>query len=740
MRVPQRGCVRIPSYNLCYSIMHCITYSELQHCVDSGACIVWVGSLSDTEIAIRLYKDGITKLVKFNTNTLPVPKNPSVVRHNEATSKPLSFIGITWQRRGWLRSLRVASIYGINIGSRCIPGIGTIPIEIPQICTMGYDIETSQSLVKQGGFPPPYSRITSIALWCTCGYCKAWTTIKHKKIKNLIYCSSSSELVLLSIQAILSHMPLWLVGYNCYQFDNCSLLYHAPESMINIFRPINSGAKSVSRHAFYIDLPGINNVDLYSYLDKSLRRRYTALSLGVVAKFHNIGGKTQMPTTDSEDTLYRLIDYNINDSKLTALLWHETGACNRILKSCVVSCAPMIDCVRMITGTMVSCYASSYLISKGMLMDWSECNLRIGYEGGTVLEPIKSVFRNVIVCDFSAMYPTIIQDIGISPENIFILKECSKIHEDKIIWWNDSCVLACIKGKVIKFNRKTDCLSRQILANTTQLRRKYKSIDPLFADELKRINNSFYGAFGFASSPLHSPRCAASVTVAGRTALALSSLVFKGLGLNVVYGDTDSCFLAAGKTTGTYFKGNISTHVDVALSIFHNILQYTPFPSMKMEEEIVYKSILLIDKKHYTYADSKSNIHTKGLSSTRKDRLGVCRDMTSLVAKQILLLDDIEKSRRVISQALNLCYSSISSRTLDMYSISKEVRFEGNSCYKFTNALGEDIYIPVSRADKTRYIDYDPIKVFKALDKDMNRLCLPAGLGSVQSMLMDGNL
>lgn len=720
--------------------MDSITLAQLKETIDTGGCILWTGSISDTEIAIRLYKDNKTRIVKFNYTTLPVPKNAKVVKHNEATSKPLSFVGITWQRRGWLRSLRIASIYGINVGSRCEPGIDTTPTIIPTMCTMGYDIETSQSLVKQGGFPPCYSRITSIALWCTCGYCKAWTTIKHKYVEGITYCKTSSELVLLSIQDIAKHMPQWLVGYNCYQFDNCSMAYHAPRNILEIFRPINSGAKSISRHAFYIDLPGINNVDLYTYLDKSLRRRYKALSLGVVAQFHNIGGKTQMPTTDSEDTLYKLIEYNINDSLLTALLWHETGACSRVLKSCIVSCAPMIDCVRMITGTMVSCYASSYLISKGMLMDWSECNLRIGYEGGTVLEPIRSLFRNVIVCDFSAMYPTIIQDIGISPENISILDSCSKVHEDKVLWWEDNYTMACIKGKIIKFDKNTNCLSRQILGNTIDLRRKYKSIDPLFADELKRINNSFYGAFGFASSPLHSPRCAATVTVAGRTALALGYMVFKGLGLNVVYGDTDSCFLAAGKNTNTYFKDDISSHVSTALSIFHNVLQYTPFPNMKMEKEAVYKSVLLIDKKHYTYADSQLEIHSKGLSSTRKDRLGICRDMTTLVAEQILLLNDIEEARKIIVQVLNLCYSSASAKTLDMYSISKEVRYEGNSCYRFTDTLGNDINIPVSRADKTRYMDYNVKKVLKALETDMNRICLPAGLGTVQSMLIDADI
>jgi len=720
--------------------MEYITYKELQNKIDLGFKILWIGSLSDTEVSIRLYNTTQDKLFKFDTAQLKAPNKARIIQHNEATSKPLSFIGITWQKFGWLKSIRVASIHGINVGSKCRPGLGIVPSEISQMCTMGYDIEISLSLVKSGGFPPPYSKILSIALWCTCGYCKAWTTIKHKSIENIIWCRNSSQLVELSMKAIQKHMPVWLVGYNCYQFDNCCMEYHAPRQMKKLFKAINSGAKAVSRHAFYIDLAGVNNVDLYSYLDKCLRRTYTALSLGVVAQHHNIGGKTQMPTSEDESTLYQLIDYNINDSRLTSLLWYKTEAFNQILGLCVASCAPVIDCIRYVTGTMSSCAVSSYCISNNMIMDWSECNLRIGYEGGTVLEPVKNVFKTVIVCDFSAMYPTIIRDIGISPENIYIIGTCSRIHEDKILWWNTRCTIACIKGKIIKYITSANCMTRNVLTFITELRNQYKKTNVSYSTALKVLANSLYGALGFASSPLHSPRCAATVTVAGRTALALSYTVFKGLGLNVVYGDTDSCFLTAGKYTNRYFNNSTSDHVDTALDIFHKILQYTPFPSMKMEKETAYKSVLLIDKKHYAYADFESKIHTKGLSSTRKDRLGICRDMTSLVAKTILLADDVEQVRKIISKLLNMCYMSASAKMLDMYSISKEVRYEGNSCYRFTDVLGDDINIPVSRADKTQYIDYDANKVLKALETDMNRICIPAGLGTVSNMLIDADL
>lgn len=720
--------------------MEKVDLSTLQYLIKNGFEILWTGSRDETEVIVRIANKDEDRLVKLPLDSLPKPKTKNIVRHMEATSKPLSFVDITWHKGGWLKALRTASIFGVNVSSRCMPGLGVLPTPSGNDCTMGYDIETSQHLTRNGSFPPPYSRITSIAIWCTCGYCRAWTTIKHSKVKDLIYCPSSKRLVRLSLMDIQAHMPKWLVGYNCYQFDNCSLRYHCPDDMTHLFKSITSGSKATSSFSFYIDMLGINNVDLYAYLDKCLRSQYTNLSLDSVAKHHSLSGKLQMPHEEDGQSVYELIRYNITDSKLTAILWHETDTCRQVTELCVASCAPLIDCVRYVTGTMASCAVSSYCISNNMLMDWSQCNLRIGYEGGTVLEPQRSLVKHVTVCDFSSMYPTIMRDIGISPENVNIVGSCSVEHDDKIFWWNERCTLACIKGKIVRYDTKTDCMTRNILTNLMDLRKVYKKSNPPYSTALKVLANSLYGALGYANSPLHSPRAAATVTVAGRSALALAYRVFTQLGLNVVYGDTDSCFLSEGPKTKAWFRGSVEDHIDAALKIFHKIVSFTSFPSMTMEREKEYRSILLVDKKHYAYADSDGLIKTKGLSQTRKDRLGICRDLTGLIARVLLESDDIEETRRFVVKLINSCYSLIGSGQLDMYSVSKEVRYEGVSCYNFTDSKGEEVYIPVTHADKYADVRYNIPKIMKIIENDINRLCIPADIGCVSNMLLDADL
>ena len=75
-----------------------------------------------------------------------------------------------------------------------------------------------------------------------------------------------------------------------------------------------------------------------------------------------------------------------------------------------------------------------------------------------------------------------------------------------------------------------------------------------------------------------------------------------------------------------------------------------------------------------------------------------------------------------------------------MYSISKEVRYEGNTCYRWTDASGQEVNLPVSRATAYLTVSYSPVKILESLEKDINRLCIPAGVGTVRNILSDYTL
>lgn len=713
---------------------------EVRQRIKDGYEISWVGAEDDSDIEVRMRSIDDEVTVHVDLRSLPLPSEKNVLNRVEATKKLKKPMGAVWQRIGWLRNLRVASIYGINVSSRAEIGPGIAPMKELRGCTMGYDIEVSQEYTRNGSFPPYQSPITSIALWCDCGYCEAWTTIPHKKIEKLVYCVTSKSLVRRSINAIAEHKPKWLVGYNCYQFDNCALRYHCPNDMKYMFKLIFSGSRARPSFTFYLDVRGVNNVDLYARLDKSMRGTYRNLSLDTVAKFHKLGGKLTMPKEENGSYVYNLVKYNISDSRLTSQLWYETGACNQVLGLCSVSCSPVIDCVRHVTGTMASCSISSYCILNDKLMDWSSCELELGFEGGLVLEPERGLVKDVTVCDFSSMYPTIMKNMGLSPENIVIQVEEMDGTPDRITDWKDGVTIVSIKGSLIGFDSKEPNITRDILTANMSMRKIHKKSDPNYADSLKAFSNSMFGAYGYPKSPLYSPRVAATITLAGRTALSIAYGVFTGLGLRVVYGDTDSCFLAPGRKTCTNFGGSTDNHITSALEIFHHVLSYTPFNGLLMEREKPMDAVILVDKKHYAYTDGKGSIKTKGLSHTRKDRLGICRDVTGRVASIILNSKNVDIARAMLELTVNACFDMISTGTLDAYSASKEVRYEGTACYSYTSRRGEIVYIPVAHSDSVTAIDYDIEKILNTVERDIDRICVPSGVGCVADMLRYSNL
>lgn len=107
--------------------------------------------------------------------------------------------------------------------------------------------------------------------------------------------------------------------------------------------------------------------------------------------------------------------------------------------------------------------------------------------------------------------------------------------------------------------------------------------------------------------------------------------------VNVIYGDTDSCFVTCHKS---YKMGLQQTHdkVQSAISILHNVLSYTPFGRMQVEAPMsdAMSTVLLLRKKNYGYLDINGKLTSKGMSGLRKDRLDICRLLSPMVLTEAM--------------------------------------------------------------------------------------------------------
>jgi DNA polymerase-2 len=151
--------------------------------------------------------------------------------------------------------------------------------------------------------------------------------------------------------------------------------------------------------------------------------------------------------------------------------------------------------------------------------------------GGAVFEPLVGIHPNVWVFDFKSLYPSIIRTFNIDP---LAYEQRQRGHD--IIATEDGC----------QFARGAGILPAMLDELFPQRSRAKSSGDEIASQAIKILMNSFYGVLGAPSCRFYNPAIANAITGQGRHLLHWSKSWFEGLGYQVLYGDTDSVFVASG--------------------------------------------------------------------------------------------------------------------------------------------------------------------------------------------------
>jgi DNA polymerase-2 len=154
-----------------------------------------------------------------------------------------------------------------------------------------------------------------------------------------------------------------------------------------------------------------------------------------------------------------------------------------------------------------------------------------GAAGGTVLEPLPGIFSNVAVFDFRSLYPTIIRSFNVDP----LAYERAAQDRSPIIAPNGAA-----------FSRQAGILPELIANYFAERRKALNAGDENAAFVYKILMNSFYGVLGTAACRYGRTELAGAITGFARKWLLLSRDWFTRRGYRVLYGDTDSLFVATG--------------------------------------------------------------------------------------------------------------------------------------------------------------------------------------------------
>ena len=162
----------------------------------------------------------------------------------------------------------------------------------------------------------------------------------------------------------------------------------------------------------------------------------------------------------------------------------------------------------------------------------SDSRVHAAQAGGHVLEPVTGLHEGVWVFDFKSLYPIVIRTYNIDPLGYLGAGEEA---EDPIE----------IAGGA-RFRRAPGILPGLLDDLFPRREQAKRDGDGVASQAIKILMNSFYGVLGTPACRFYNPAIANAITGQGRRLLLWSKRWFENKGFQVLYGDTDSLFVASG--------------------------------------------------------------------------------------------------------------------------------------------------------------------------------------------------
>jgi DNA polymerase-2 len=279
-----------------------------------------------------------------------------------------------------------------------------------------------------------------------------------------------------------------------------------------------------------------------------------------------------------------------------------------------------------------------------------------GAAGGTVLDPIPGVFRNVAVFDFRSLYPTIIRTFNVDP----LANRRAEGGQTDIVAPNGA-----------RFSRGPGILPALIADYFASRKAALASGDEVAAFVYKILMNSFYGVLGSGTCRYARTELAGAITSFARRWLHFSRDWFLARGRRVLYGDTDSVFVETGFPDDAPFSVFSSACSRLAADLNQEIAErvrteYSLESHMEIRFEKAYRRFLLprlraipedgvVRGRAKGYAglmlgpEGPAGIEVKGMEAVRSDVTALARDVQLELLARVFRDEDPESVRAYVS-------------------------------------------------------------------------------------------
>lgn len=518
---------------------------------------------------------------------------------------------------------------------------------------MAFDIEIVEEEKEE--------KIIMISVFDNKGFERVFTTnkINAKFVESL---NSEEALIKKFIEVVKARNPDFICTYNGDVFDFVKLRERCDKLKIKLNLGRDDSAVKFEKRGrtSAATINGRVHIDLYNFVNRILSpsMKTEILTLDAVAKELLGEGKTNVKWKDIKESwkkkkdLERIAEYSLRDSELTLML------ANYLL--------PQIFSLSRLTMTLpfdTSRYYYSQLVEHFLMRKsiidnriipnmpkYEEIEKRkqlLPYTGAIVIEPKTGIHSDILVFDFQSLYPTIIVTHNISPETFDCgHSECRNKNQIP-----DSRHYFCMskKGFVPKHLEEIIAKRREVKERMKKLKggEEYNKLKN-YQYSLKIIANATYGYFGYAGARWYCRECAEACATFGRYYITYVLRNASESGFDVIYADTDSCFLTASKLDKNkatekaeewHRKINKSLPGIIELEFRGSYLGGL-FVSRKGEDKGA--------KKRYALIDDKGQLEIRGFETVRRDWCDLAKYVQHEVLKTILKDKDPEKAIKLV--------------------------------------------------------------------------------------------
>jgi len=394
--------------------------------------------------------------------------------------------------------------------------------------------------------------------------------------------------------------------------------------------PISMTATSQSESAH---LKNNIHIDLYKFFHNraikisAFRNIYDDVSLNTVGKtFLNLA-KLTLSKSISELTLHELAYYCIRDSEITLKLTTFNGnlVMNLLIILMRITRLSMEDLTRQGVSSWLQNLFYAEHRSRAFLIPNPEYIQKLKgkasttamikgkkYKGAIVVKPQPGVHFNVTVLDFASLYPSVIKKWNLSYETVDCKhQECRAHMIPETPHW--SCTKKTgIMALIIGLLRDLRVKYFKNAQKDKSIPENERNLNKIITDSLKILINASYGVFGSESFPLYCLPVAEATAAIGRFAITETQTKCAELGIEVIYGDTDSVFL----------KNPTKEQIKSIIDWSDKDLQ------IELDIDKVYRYLALSErKKNYLGVYSEGNVDVKGLSGKKRNTPQFIQDM-----------------------------------------------------------------------------------------------------------------